>query len=94
MNADTPERAYEPTDAERRAIKAYFDRLDDKRPLPPLKTELHGDVCRISIAHPDERLGCKLLESAIGASGSQFMDGLLVQMSHATSRGAQATDPI
>ena len=91
-SADTPAKRYEPTDAELRTIKAYFDRLDDQPPLPTIKTKLDGSVCRISVDHPDQRIGYRLLQSATGASSSEFLDGLLIQMSSAASRGAETND--
>jgi hypothetical protein len=91
-SADTPAKCYEPTDTELRTIEAYFNRLDDQPPRPTLKTKLHGSVCRISVDHPDQRIGYRLLQSATGASSSEFLDGLLVQMANAASHGAETND--
>lgn len=75
---------YQPTDNERRAMGAHFERRKKEKPAPRLKTSKDG---LLGLDHPDEALGISLLLETLGTADTEFANGLLSQLANAAIKG-------
>ena len=85
-SAKTPATQYEPTPQEIAAIKGYAER-DKAKPSTRIKVSNEGAVPQLSVDHPDPTLGGILLSEALGTADSDFVAGLLDQISNAATKG-------
>jgi predicted component of type VI protein secretion system len=85
-SAKTPATQYEPTPQEIAAIKGYAER-DMAKPSTRIKVSNEGAVPQLSVDHPDPTLGGILLSEALGTADSDFVAGLLDQISNAATKG-------
>ena len=87
-----PAKRYQPTDAERAAVGRYFADKEKKPPLPKLATKVADGTGQLSVDHPDAATGFMLLQSAIGTSSAEFVNGLVTQMLNASGADGDAKD--
>lgn len=87
-----PAKRYQPTDAERAAVGRYFEDKETKRPLPTLKVEATDGVGHIEVEHPDAETGFMLVQSAMGSSSTEFLNGLICQMANTSNATGEAKD--
>jgi hypothetical protein len=80
-------RSYEPTPHERAALEAYFARKEVNPPVPRLKVAENDGATTISPDHPEPRVGLVLLMDALGTTDWDFLEGLLLQLADAGSKG-------
>jgi hypothetical protein len=78
---------YEPTLHERAAAKACFARKQKTLPSPRMKVSTKGGVATISPDHPEAGIGHLLLMETLGTTDPDFIDGLLVQLANAATKG-------
>lgn len=83
---------YEPTRRERAVIEALHSEMADKPPSPCLKIVDRGRVTKVSHDHPDEDVGTQLLMKALGTKDASFVEGLLTQITNASSIGHQSDE--
>jgi len=86
------EQRYTPSAEERRAVYAHFDRKKQRPPSPSLKVAMNGSVAEMSFNHPNVDTGQLLLMNALAATEPDFVNGLLVQLANASSKGNGAAD--
>ena len=77
---------YRPSEAERRAADANFERRRSAKSAPAIKLHREGDTLLIAADHPVRKLGTRLLYEAIGTTDDAFFEGLVSQMIEATMR--------
>jgi hypothetical protein len=77
---------YRPTESERRAVEANFERQRSARSAPALKLRREGDTLFIGSDHPDPKLGMRLLYEALATTDEAFFDGMVSTMIDATMR--------
>jgi hypothetical protein len=80
-------RSYEPTPHERAALEAHFARKEVNPPAPRLKVAENDGATTISPDHPEPRVGLVLLMDALGTTDWDFLEGLLLQLADAGSKG-------
>ncbi len=85
---------YRPTQEERTAVHAFFDRKKQKLPSPNLKVSKKGPATEVSLNHPEPRTGLLLLLHALGNTDSDFLKGLLTQLASASSKGTEADETV
>ena len=78
---------YEPAPYESAALEAYFARKEVNPPAPCLKVAENDGATTISPDHPDPRVGGVLLMDALGTRDWDFLEGLLLQLADAGSKG-------
>jgi hypothetical protein len=83
---------YKPTPREREAVDAYFARRKGQKPAPRIKVAGKKGEANLRIDHPDPAIGQVLFMDALGTSRSDFMDGLIGQLTNASSRDATADE--
>jgi hypothetical protein len=81
---------YQPTPGERAAAEAYFARKAKTLPAPQMKMTVKGRVTEVAPDHPDLQTAAILLREALGTTSGPFLEGLIEQLSDATSRGGKA----
>ena len=79
---------YEPTENERRAMEAHFERRRKEKPSPRLKVS-KGDIGTLTLDHPDMALGSSILLEALGTADNDFGNGLLTQLANVGTKGRQ-----
>ena len=90
--ANAVQKPYEPTAQERSAVDALFARKKQRPPSPYLKVSKKGRVAEISLDHPEPRTGQLLLMHALGATDPDFVNGLLNQLAHVSSKAGQTDE--
>jgi hypothetical protein len=85
---------YQPTQEERTAVHAFFDRKKQRLPSPNLKVSKKGHATEVSLNHPEPRTGLLLLLHALGSTDSDFLKGLLTQLASASSKGTEADETV
>ena len=76
-----PAPAYEPTSRERQSLEAFSARRTARPPSPGLKVVKRANVTELDIDHADRQTGTLLLMQATGTANSDFLHGLLLQLS-------------
>jgi hypothetical protein len=72
IDQPSPVTPYQPTQEERTAVHAFFDRRKQKAPSPPLKVSRKGDLANVAIDHPEPVTGQFLLMRALGITDRIF----------------------
>lgn len=86
------EKRYAPSTEERAAVHAHFNRKKQKPPSPYLKVATKGSVAELSFDYPDLNTGQLLFMNALAATDPEFVNGLLLQLANASSRGRGADE--
>lgn len=79
---------YKPKPAEVAALTAYRAR-QAKRPPAHVKVTKTKAGCAVGPDHPDLAIGSVTLMNAMGTASTEFMHGLLTQLSNAASQGRE-----
>ena len=80
---------YEPTEREQAAIDAVKARKESSSPAPMIKVGSGQKTKQIHPDHPDLATGTALLMEALGTTNGAFLEGIIMQLTHATSRGSE-----
>jgi hypothetical protein len=75
--------AYEPTEHERAALKAYFARDETCPPAPRMKVVQTDGAKAFEIDHPNPVVAQVLLMEALGTRDRSFLNGFLQQLANA-----------
>ena len=90
--AADPAPPYTPTKGERQADQRVLDRRANKAPPPSFKVETPAaNLVKISVDHPEPKIGHTLLADALGTGDYEFAGGLLTQLTDASRSGKIAT---
>jgi hypothetical protein len=82
---------YKPKPADKAALMAYRVR-QAKRPSARIKVARSGTGCSVAPDHPDLAFGTITLMNALGTTSTDFMDGLLKQITNAASQGREPSE--
>ena len=82
---------YKAEPADKAALVAYRGR-QAKRPSARIKVGKGATGCSIAPDHPDLAYGTITLMNALGTTSTDFMDGLLKQITSAASRGQEPSE--
>ena len=83
----TPARP-DPTPEERAVLAPLAKKLSDGLRVPIIKLSEKDGATKVSVDHPDQRIGNMLLMDALGTADSEFFDGLLRQAINIGTQGA------
>ncbi len=78
----------EPTAEERTALAPLVKKLRARPKIPTVNLSAKDGAAKISVDHPDQRIGQMLLMSALGTSDAEFFNGLLSNAVNAGTQGA------
>jgi hypothetical protein len=87
-----PSKPYEPTLRERASLEAFIERRSKTKPIPRLKITDKGEVHSVSLDHPDQVTGGRLLTEALGVPDSEAANGILSQIINAGTIGKRADE--
>lgn len=79
-----PKKPYKPSSEEDRAAEMYFERRKRKPPLPSVNAKVIDGVAKVSVDHPDQKVGFTMLSAATGSSDGAFLNGLIAQVLNAS----------
>jgi hypothetical protein len=82
---------YKPEPADKAALVAYRDR-QAKRTSARIKVTKGKTGCSVTPDHPDLGYGTIALMNALGTTSTEFMDGLLQQITNAASQGREPSE--
>jgi hypothetical protein len=80
-------KSYEPTPQERAALEAYRIQEEDSPLAPRLRVTENDGATTICPDHPKPSVGNVLLMDALGTRDWDFLEGLLLQLADAGSKG-------
>src|ERR1700751_2293648 len=80
-------KSYEPTPQERAALEAYRIQEEDSPLAPRLRVTENDGATTICPDHPKPTVGNVLLMDALGTRDGDFLEGLLLQLVDAGSKG-------
>jgi hypothetical protein len=78
----------EPTPDERATLAPLVKKLRKRPEAPTVKLSLENGATRVSVNHPDQRIGHMLMMNALGTSDAEFFNGLLSQAINIGTHGA------
>jgi hypothetical protein len=79
---------YEPAPNERAAVEAHFARKKATPPAPRIQNVAEKDgVHRITLDHPEPKIGHVVLMEALGTVDPDFLEGLLAQLGNLVMQG-------
>jgi hypothetical protein len=81
--------AYDPTPHERAALEAYRAHEEQSPPAPRLRVTENDGATKISPDHPKPSVGHVLLMDALGTRDPAFLEGFLLQLADAGSKGGK-----
>ncbi len=76
---------YQPTAREQQALRRHFQRLEAEPAAPRFKVIKSGTATVLSVDHPDEALGARLVAEALGSASEDFARGTVAQIMKAIS---------
>jgi hypothetical protein len=80
-------KSYEPTPHERAALEAYRIQEEESPLAPRLRVTENDGATTICPDHPKPTVGNVLLMDALGTRDGDFLEGLLLQLADAGSKG-------
>ena len=86
------EKAYTPTEREHAAIARMAERNKKRRSGPYLTVNDQSGRKVIDIDHEDTKTGALLLMDSVGTNSATFLNGLLNQLSNASSQGPEPNE--
>ena len=82
-----PAQRYEPTPKEQAALEALASRRTERSPAPRMKIVGDNGPGQITFEHDEPAVATALLMNAVGTTDTEFLCGLLSQISNAASKG-------
>ncbi len=82
-----PAQRYEPTPQEQAALEAVASRKAERSPAPCMKIVGDNGPGQITFEHDEPAVAAALLMNAVGTTDTEFLYGLLSQISNAASHG-------
>ena len=76
------------TPEERAVLAPLVQKHLEARRVPTIKLSEKDGATKVSVDHPDQRIGNMLLMDALGTADSEFFDGLLRQAINIGTQGA------
>jgi hypothetical protein len=83
---------YQPTAREQQALRKQIQRLEAEPAAPRFKVTKSGTARVLSVDHPDEAVGARLVAEALGSVSEDFVRGTVAQIMKAISGDSQVVE--